>query len=103
MGKLGFSKWDAFPQFKAVSPAPPLVLWAMCFSKARPTIGSDKKQLLENTVEWMNAHIQGPQIWPCYTQLQGKGDTAHKDYDENQVLAVVQHGALLLVHKHSVT
>lgn len=49
MGRLGFSKWDALPQLKTVSPS--LVLLAICFSKAGPTIGSEKKELLENIVE----------------------------------------------------
>lgn len=37
------------------------------------------------------------------TQLHGKRDTTHEDYDGNYVPAGVQHGGLLPVDKHSVT
>lgn len=43
----------------------------------------------------MNAHTQGPQVWLYYTQLQGKGATAHEGYDRNRVPVVGQHGGLL--------
>lgn len=56
VGKFGFSKWDALTQFKIVSPLSPMLspltlsTFGSMFFKSRPTIVSDKKQFLRNTV-----------------------------------------------------
>lgn len=100
-GKVGFLKMGCI--FSIENCLPITSALGLCFSKAGPTIGSEKEELLENIAEWMNAHTQGPQVWLYYTQLQGKRVTAHEDYDRNRVPVVGQHGGLLPVDKILVT